>query len=85
MMPAIGAIYARYSSDLQDETSIDDQVALSERRAVGNGHTIPASNRFPDYAKSGASVLLRDGYNAMMKAAYGSEFTVLYIENVSRL
>lgn len=85
MTPAIGAIYARYSSDLQDETSIDDQVALSERRADGNGHTIPESNCFPDYAKSGASVLLRDGYKAMMKAAYGGEFTVLYIENVSRL
>ncbi len=85
MTPAIGAIYARYSSDLQDETSIDDQVALSERRAAGNGHSIPESNRFPDYAKSGASVLLRDGYKAMMKAAYDGDFTVLYIENVSRL
>lgn len=85
MMPAIGAIYARYSSDLQDDSSIDDQVALSERRAADNGHSIPESKRFYDYAKSGASVLLRDRYKAMMKAAYNGEFTVLYIENVSRL
>ncbi len=85
MMPAIGAIYARYSSDLQDETSIADQIGLSERRAAANGHSLPAANRFTDYAKSGASVLLRDGYKAMMKAAYDGDFTVLYVENVSRL
>lgn len=84
-MTAVGAIYPRYSSDLQDETSIDDQIALSERRAAENGHSIPASNRFPDYAKSGASVLLRDGFKAMMKAAYEGKFSVLYVENVSRL
>nr|WP_317892147.1 recombinase family protein [uncultured Sphingomonas sp.] len=85
MMPAIGAIYARYSSDLQDETSIADQIGLSERRAAANGHGLPEANRFTDYAKSGASVMLRDGYKAMMKAAYDGDFTILYIENVSRL
>jgi site-specific DNA recombinase len=81
----VGAIYARYSSDLQDETSIDDQIALSERRAAANGHSVPDTNQFTDYAKSGASVLLRDGYKAMMKAAYDGHFSVLYVENVSRL
>ncbi|MXP41277.1 hypothetical protein GRI75_06440 [Altererythrobacter soli] len=85
MMPATGAIYARYSSDLQDETSIADQIGLSERRASGNAHSVPEANRFTDYAKSGASILLRDGYKAMMKAAYNGDFSVLYIENISRL
>lgn len=84
-MSAIAAIYARYSSDLQDETSITDQIGLSERLAAANGHTLPEANRFTDYAMSGASVLLRDGYKAMMKAAYDGNFSVLYIENVSRL
>lgn len=85
MMPATAAIYARYSSDLQDETSIADQIGLSERRASGNAHSVPEANRLTDYAKCGASILLRDGYKAMMKAAYNGDFSVLYIENISRL
>lgn len=85
MTTTIGAIYARYSSELQDETSIVDQIALSERLAVANAHSIPSGNRFTDHAMSGASVMLRGGYKAMMKAAYDGNFSVLYIENVSRL
>lgn len=85
MSPIVAAIYARYSSDLQDETSIADQIALAERRADSNGHAVPNANRFTDYAISGSSVHLRDGFKAMMAAAFKGEFSVLYIENVPRL
>lgn len=79
------AIYARYSTDLQDETSIDDQIALAERWAEKHGHVVPSPNRFMDYAKSGGSVHLREGFKSMMAAAYRGDFSILYVENVSRL
>ncbi len=81
----IAAVYARYSSELQNDTSIDDQIGLCERQATANGHTIPTPNRFEDHAKSGASIHHRDGFKRMMAAAYAEEFTVLYVENASRL
>ena len=81
----IAAVYARYSSELQNDTSIDDQIGLCGRRATGNGHMIPMSNRFEDHAKSGASIHQRDGFKAMMAAAYAGAFSVLYVENASRL
>jgi site-specific DNA recombinase len=81
----IAGAYARYSCDLQDETSIDDQMSLSERRAAANKHQLLKTNQFTDYGKSGASVHLRDGYKAMMAGAYAGDFSVLYMENVSRL
>ena len=45
------AIYARYSSDLQSETSIDDQVRLCRERAKRDGMTV--AEVFTDYAISG--------------------------------
>ncbi len=33
-------IYARYSSDLQSEASIDDQIRLCKERAVRDGMTV---------------------------------------------
>ncbi len=34
------AIYARYSSDLQSETSIDDQLRICRERAERDGLTV---------------------------------------------
>lgn len=40
------ALYARYSTDLQREQSIDDQFRVAERLAERNGFTVVA--RFSD-------------------------------------
>lgn len=79
------AAYARYSSDLQDESSIDDQLALNDRCAATMGVVIPKRARFSDYAESGGSVVLRKGFEAMMAAAYRKEFSTLFVEKMSRL
>ena len=42
------AAYARYSSDLQDESSIDDQLALNDRCAATMGVVIPKRARFSE-------------------------------------
>ena len=48
------AVYARYSSDLQSEASIDDQIRLCKERAVRDSMTV--AEVFADYAISGGSL-----------------------------
>ena len=50
------AIYARYSSNLQSEASIEDQNAVCEARAKREEWTIV--DRYADYAMSGATIPL---------------------------
>jgi site-specific DNA recombinase len=79
------AIYARYSSDLQSPTSIDDQLALCRAFAAREGWTVVAT--FEDRAASGATAANRDGYQALLLAAgapHGAFDTIL-IEDLSRL
>ena len=77
------AIYARFSTDLQSERSIDDQVALCRDFAVRSGFQVAAV--FQDRAKSGASVLGRDGLLALMAAAKARAFDVLLVEHSDRI
>lgn len=79
------AIYARYSSDLQRETSIDDQARLCRQYAERQGWEITAT--FEDRAVSGSSVETRPGYQMLMKAALStpSPFEVILVEDLSRL
>jgi site-specific DNA recombinase len=77
------AIYARYSTDLQNARSIDDQVALCKIFADREGLTVAAT--FSDAARSGASVIGRDGLMAMMDAAREKKFNVLIVEALDRL
>lgn len=46
-------IYVRYSSDLQSERSIEDQIALCRDRALSQNWTV--TETFADYAISGAT------------------------------
>ena len=57
------ACYARYSSDLQRETSIDDQLAVAYRYADQQGWTVLAAHTYTDEAVSGSSLqaVLHDG------------------------
>ncbi|GAB5505824.1 MAG: recombinase family protein [Rhizobiaceae bacterium] len=77
------AIYARYSSDLQTDRSIDDQVALCSDFASRQNLIVGAT--YDDRARSGASIMGRDGLLAMMDAAREGAFDVLVVEALDRL
>ncbi|MER9302003.1 recombinase family protein [Mesorhizobium sp. M0496] len=77
------AIYARFSTDLQNERSIDDQLALCRAYAEREGLDVVAT--FDDRARSGGSVLGRDGLLHLMDKAREHEFDVLVVEALDRL
>ena len=60
------AIYCRYSSDLQNPRSIEDQARLCREWIVRNGHT--EGEMFADAAISGASAYRRPGFQQLRKA-----------------
>lgn len=76
-------IYARFSSDLQNDKSIDDQVALCREVCQREGFKVVAT--FSDRAISGASVINRPGYQNLMRAAEAKSFDVLVAEDVDRV
>jgi len=80
----IAASYARYSSDLQDESSIDQQQRRCLDAAAKNGHRILQEFEFADKAVSGTK-LDRDGLSAMLDAARNGRFATLYFDCLSRL
>ncbi len=63
------ACYARYSSDLQRATSIEDQVATARRYAEQQGWTVVPACIYTDAAVSGASIQGRRGIQALLAAA----------------
>ncbi|MEM6550447.1 MAG: recombinase family protein [Pseudomonadota bacterium] len=75
-------IYARYSSDLQSDASIEDQIRLCEARAQSDRADIV--NRFTDHAISGAS-MMRPGIQMLMQEGAAGSFDVLYAEGLDRL
>jgi site-specific DNA recombinase len=77
------AIYARFSSDLQRDRSIDDQVALCREYAGHNGYEIVAV--FEDRAITGSSVLLRPGIQALLRIARTNVFEFVIAESLSRI
>jgi DNA invertase Pin-like site-specific DNA recombinase len=76
------AIYARYSTDLQRQASIEDQYRTCLARIEREDWTVVA--KYKDEAVSGAKAD-RPGYQALLKAAKNREFDVLVVEEVSRL
>lgn len=76
------AIYARYSSDAQKATSIEDQERNCRRRADNESWQVVAI--FSDEAISGATSD-RPGYQRMQRAALRREFDVLILDDLSRL
>ncbi len=77
------AIYARYSSDLQDASSIADQVALANDYASTNSWQVVAT--FTDAAISGASLHNRPGLQELMRAAEAQRFEAVVTESLDRL
>lgn len=76
------AIYARFSTDLQREESIDDQIRSCERLAKVQGFVLAGS--FSDAGISGGTAD-RPGYQAMLTAARAGLFDIIIAEDVSRL
>jgi len=77
------AIYARYSTDRQSESSIDDQ--LRACREYAGRHDLVISATFADEGVSGAAIGNRPGFRAMMAAAEHVEFDILLLADLSRL
>lgn len=77
------AIYARFSSDRQNEKSCKDQIDLCSSWAERNGFTVVEV--FQDMAISGASTVNRAGLTNLMHAAQLNLFDVVIAEALDRL
>lgn len=77
------ALYARYSSDRQNERSIDDQIALLTHHAEGKGWTVTTA--FMDAAISGSYMVNRPGIQAAVAAGERREFDILLVEDEDRI
>ena len=80
------AIYARYSSDLQRETSIEDQVAKARQFARDRGWTVLEDHVYADYAVSGA-VTARAQLDRLLRCAKEAPrpFEYVLVDDTSRL
>ncbi len=77
------AIYARFSTDLQNEKSTEDQIDLCKKFGANNGYT--TTGIFQDKAKSGASIHGRDDLKEMMDQCARGRFDVVIVEALDRL
>ena len=72
------AIYARFSTEHQSEKSIEDQVRLCQQRVQQQGYK--SVGVFQDEARSGTSMLGRDGLERLMQHAKSGNFDVLILK-----
>src|SRR5688500_6778153 len=81
------ACYARFSSDLQRETSIDDQVRECRDYAERQGWQWQPGQVFFDRGISGKSIEGRPGLQGMLEAAQRNTrpFDVLLVDDSSRI
>src|SRR5690606_6852289 len=81
--PIPAAVYGRFSTELQNEKSADDQITLCRAYAANNGFKVVAA--YTDKAKSGASMLNRDELLAMLADAKAGKFKAIIVEHLDRL
>lgn len=81
-MPNV-ALYARYSSNLQNAQSIDDQFNLCRQFAERHGWKVVGYYR--DDAVSGVSIRGRDGIARLLDDARGGRFDILCAEALDRI
>jgi len=77
------AVYARFSSENQNDRSIKDQIGLCRDLCKREGMQVVAV--FEDRAISGTSVANRPGFQKMMRAAEAKGFEVLVAEDIDRI
>ncbi|MDA9463226.1 hypothetical protein XH87_01125 [Bradyrhizobium sp. CCBAU 53415] len=75
--------YARFSSELQKDRSIDDQVALCENIARQHGYRLVKV--YHDRAKSAATMFERDGLLDLMKDTKAAKFDAVICESLDRI
>src|SRR5262245_7277967 len=75
-------IYARFSTDLQSASSLDDQVRLCREQIERDRHELVQV--YKDRAVSGAT-LMRKGIQALMRDATRGDFDVVYAEALDRI
>src|SRR3546814_4621489 len=76
------AIYARYSSELQKESSIEDQLRVCREYAEKQGWEIVQT--YADKEESGAS-LLRPGIQSLFEDAQSGNFELVLSEALDRI
>lgn len=81
--PTRAAIYARYSSELQNARSIEDQAALCRAYAERQGYSI--AGEYADRARSGASMIGRDGLLRMIEDSKVGRFDLILVESLDRI
>ncbi len=81
-MPPRVVLYARYSTDMQSEASVEDQLRLCRERATREGWSVVDS--YSDRAISGAS-LIRPGIQSLMEDANRRQFDIVLAEAMDRL
>jgi site-specific DNA recombinase len=81
------AIYARYSSDLQRDTSLEDQIAVGKRHATERKWSVLTDHIYTDAGISGASIQNRPGVQRLLAAAahQPKPFDVLLVDDSSRI
>lgn len=77
------ALYARFSTDKQSESSIEDQYRVCTERCTRDGLQVVA--RFEDQGISGAAIGNRPGLLALIDAGKAGRFDVLLVMDLSRL
>ena len=76
-------IYARFSTDLQNERSIEDQITLCRDYASRQG--INVTRVYEDKARSGGSIMGRDGLLQLLDQAKERPFDIVIVEALDRL
>jgi site-specific DNA recombinase len=79
------AIYARYSTDKQSESSIEDQLRVCRERAEREGWQIVKGFEFRDEGISGAAMGNRPGVQALQRAGMARQFDVALVADLTRL
>ncbi|WP_231639134.1 recombinase family protein [Sphingomonas profundi] len=77
------ALYARYSSDQQSASSIDDQLRICREQAARDGSQIVGT--YQDAAISGATLTLRPGIQGLLQDAQRGRFDVVLAEALDRV
>lgn len=80
------AIYARYSTDSQSKTSIEDQIRQCKAVAQRHGYQVKESHIFSDSAISGKLSALhqREGFKKLLRALDGGEIKAVFIDELTR-
>ena len=76
------AIYARYSSDLQNVKSIEDQVRICKATAEKAGWTVVET--YADEAISGEALITRPGMQRMLSDGRDQKFDIAMSEALDR-